>query len=616
MINYILKIEPKTTNQESAAPTNDARTINIEGIEYVYSINQNEEEKCVSITLSEKKPDKNITFTYKASEEQLTKDIKPLSLCENLEEKILELTDIFNNDEISVEKKEEKYFLKIVTSRRKKEYVIELEKNEPIVEGNAVNAELLSKIKVLDNKCKELEKEINNLKENKKAVLDGEEKAKLIKEVKENLNLKEMIKETLQAQEVKDMLFKEFEEKTVNKLAEKEKEEKKEDDLIAKKVEESVNNILDEKYSDKIDEKQLNESINKIKKDYDAQIKKIRENGEQIIKKFEEQANLLNEKISNFINLKIEIKKEDIGKDIRIINQVSTYKFFKNFEYDDIEVELNGEKIPIKHKYDGYYPYSGNIFGYDEHQKDHSESQKIFKQCSQSNHLFYWNFDQEGIYEIKIIFKKKLSSCAGMFLFCSNVTEIDISKFDCTNVLSCESMFHECSNLKKINLGKLDFSLSANFSYMFYECCNLVDLDVTNFNTKNSKTFSYMLERCRNLKKIDVSKFNSSKCEEIKCMFYLCENLNEIDMINWDMSNFKSYEGSCVNGPINHLFYHCKKLSKIKISGNLNGEALKNVGACYFDYIPETGELITRKDVKCTIPLDGKLPQNWSRFKE
>ena len=111
---------------ESPAPAKGTRTIKIDGVEYAYSINQvQEEEKLVVITLSEEKPDKNITFTYKASEKKLIKDIKLLSACDNVEEIILELTDIFNNEEILVEKKEEKYFMKIITSKRalKKESV-------------------------------------------------------------------------------------------------------------------------------------------------------------------------------------------------------------------------------------------------------------------------------------------------------------------------------------------------------------------------------------------------------------------------------------------------------------------------------------------------------------
>ena len=35
-----------------------------------------------------------------------------------------------------------------------------------------------------------------------------------------------------------------------------------------------------------------------------------------------------------------------------------------------------------------------------------------------------------------------------------------------------------------------------------------------------------------------------------------------------------------------------------------------------FKDIPESGELTLKKNVTCNIPLDGYLPQNWSRYKE
>ena len=190
-----------------------------------------------------------------------------------------------------------------------------------------------------------------------------------------------------------------------------------------------------------------------------------------------------------------------------------------------------------------------------------------------------------------------------------NIIQIDLSKFDCSNVLSCNLMFAYCSNVKEINLGKLDFSLVTDFSHMFHGCNNLVNLDVTNFNTKNSKSFYQMFRYCYNLKKIDVSKFNSSKCETINLMFQDCKSITEIDMINWDMSNLK-FDNDYGN-PIDYLFCNCSNLKKIKISGNLKKEeANKNYYLHIFDDIPKSGELITKKNVECNIPLDGYLPQN------
>ena len=62
--------------------------------------------------------------------------------------------------------------------------------------------------------------------------------------------------------------------------------------------------------------------------------------------------NTINNKIKdNYITLKIEINKYNINRDILLINQCSTYKLFKNFELDDIIVEINEERVPIKYKH-------------------------------------------------------------------------------------------------------------------------------------------------------------------------------------------------------------------------------------------------------------------------
>ena len=204
-----------------------------------------------------------------------------------------------------------------------------------------------------------------------------------------------------------------------------------------------------------------------------------------------------------------------------------------------------------------------------------------------------------------------------MFYKCHNINEIDISKFDCTKILSCDSMFYECMNLKKIDLGKLDFSLVNNFSGMFNYCENLMDLDVTNFYTKNCKSFYGMFNKCYKLKKIDVSKFDTSKCENISTMFQNCENIEEIDMINWDMSNLK-YENEYKLNPIDWLFNGCKKLKRIKISGNIKKEEIKkgDFKGIIFSKIALNGELIMNKNIECNIPLDGYLPLNWTIIKE
>ena len=593
-----------------APPTTGSSTINIEGVEYRYTIQKDEKENEIIIQLSEEKPDKCITFMYKASTEKIVKNAKALVICENIDEMIISLKDIFSNGKIIVEKKEEKYIMKIEATAfgKKVKYEIELEKNEPIIDENT---KILNKIKEIDENYKKIKEEINNIKvqNTNKITYNEEERNRIIKEIKNELNIKEILKDLLiNDKDIINILYNEFENKMNNN--------KKENN---KNIEESINKIINEKYSNKVDINIYNDNINKIKYDINNQINEINNIKNNIKESIKNEINTINNKIqNNYITIKIEIKKDDTGKDIIIFNQCWIYKLFKNFELEDIEIEINGEHIPIKYKHNNYRQYSNwnNWDLYKNKSIDLESSEKIYSELG-NNYSFYWNFDKEGIYDIKITFNKKLCSCAGLFAYCKNIIQIDLSKFNCSNILSCYCMFYECKNVKEINLGKLDFSLVVDFGCMFAECESLVSLDVTNFNTKNGKSFYAMFYYCKILKKIDTSKFNLSKCETIGYMFHGCESITEIDMINWDMSNLKYNNDYYRDNPIGRLFCGCSNLKKIKISGNLKREeANNNFEGDVFSGIPESGDLVLSKNRICNIPLDGYLPQNWSRNKE
>ena len=272
------------------------------------------------------------------------------------------------------------------------------------------------------------------------------------------------------------------------------------------------------------------------------------------------------------------------------------YEYYGDSEEDEDEVK---EKAPIDKQW----------------QLDFNENLRIFYNKSMKIYTFYCKNPNNGPCTLKIIFKKKLLSCNNMFKNIDNVIEIDLSNFDSSKIRSCKNMFYGCSSVKKITFGKLFFSYESekDFSKFFCNCENLVDLDISNLNTKNAISFKSMFGGCSNLKNIDVSKFDSSKCKSIYGMFSGCNNIKEIDMINWNMSNLQYDKES----PIDYLFSYCEKLKKIKISGNINkGVANKIHEGNYFQGLPENGDLITSKTVPCNIPLDGYLPQNWTRNKE
>ena len=61
----------------------------------------------------------------------------------------------------------------------------------------------------------------------------------------------------------------------------------------------------------------------------------------------------LNNNSHNFVILQVKIDENNLNKNIRLFNQVSTYKYFSNFERDDIETIIDDQIVPIKFKY-GY----------------------------------------------------------------------------------------------------------------------------------------------------------------------------------------------------------------------------------------------------------------------
>ena len=324
---------------QGETPNFEEKTINIKRDKYKYSITKMVKENGIIIKLSEVKPKKNITFTYEALRDKVIKDIKILYIYENIDEMIKTLNDIFNKGKITVEEKDNKYIMKIDVSVLEKlsEYEIELEKHEP----NEKQPKILLKLKEIDNKYKELKEEINNLKNNNLA-FNEEDKKKFVKEIKEELDIKEYVKELLKDKDIINMLFKEFEARLSNKNINKEeiKFNKGYNEIIDEKIEEPINEIIKDKNLSNADKKVLkDDNVNKIKEDINK-IKNQNENhdNEYINKsvnininnnknKFEDFEIIKKEKNSNNINQKSMMNIHPKDKDEINLSFIKTIHF-------------------------------------------------------------------------------------------------------------------------------------------------------------------------------------------------------------------------------------------------------------------------------------------------
>lgn len=144
----------------------------------------------------------------------------------------------------------------------------------------------------------------------------------------------------------------------------------------------------------------------------------------------------------------------------------------------------------------------------------------------------------------------------GMFFYCSNLKNIDLSTFDTRNCEEMGYMFYRCENVDLLDVSKFDTSNCTNMEYMFGNMRNLKSIDVKNFNTASCSDMQYMFYRNHELEKIDLSSFDTSRVRDMSFMFYYCSKLKEIDVSSFDTSNVSNFE---------YMFYFCEGLKKLDL---------------------------------------------------
>lgn len=203
------------------------------------------------------------------------------------------------------------------------------------------------------------------------------------------------------------------------------------------------------------------------------------------------------------------------------------------------------------------------------------------------------------------------STCSFMFVDI-NVSEIDLTEFDTTNivdmdymfleadlgdcfslvsstitqantpdrniltlntegVISMSGMFKDCK-VKHLDLRNLRTDNVTDFSDMFCSCNDLIDLNVDGFDTSKAKDFHGMFQGCIKLTQLNVKHFNVDNVLHMSCLFSRCLRLKVINLESWDFSQVSD---------ANEMFAYCEKLEKI--IANFNFKMIKEMAFmfCY-----------------------------------
>ena len=176
----------------------------------------------------------------------------------------------------------------------------------------------------------------------------------------------------------------------------------------------------------------------------------------------------------------------------------------------------------------------------------------------------------------------------GMFYQATNVTYINVSNWDTSNVINMKSTFYQCTKLQTIEgLENWNVSKNTTFSMTFYRCEKLQEANITNWKAPLCTSMHQMFRQCYQLKNLDLSGFEVSTTSSVdmsRC-FQQCDNLkitglntmkvkptnliytfanltsttikNNFDLSSWDTS-------LCTD--MNNMFSGCSSLTSLNLS--------------------------------------------------
>lgn len=269
-------------------------------------------------------------------------------------------------------------------------------------------------------------------------------------------------------------------------------------------------------------------------------------------------------KKKNCIIGKLRINKEDINKNIRIINSFEQSKQKYNYirinnelKYrneaeikNNCEIKINGNKIPFSYfciaKEPGDYTIEYNFKSY------LTKTDFLFSECFNLIELDFWDFNSENVTNMVGMFlecsslktlkisnldTKNVKDMNCMFYGCKELETLDLSGFNTQNVLIMSRLFFGCKKLKNINLSRFNTQNVIDMYNMFGECQSLLQLDLLNFYTQNVVNMSRMFFNCISLRKLNLSNFIASKIAYTNSMFLGCSSLTDVNLENFNLQN-------------------------------------------------------------------------------
>lgn len=129
------------------------------------------------------------------------------------------------------------------------------------------------------------------------------------------------------------------------------------------------------------------------------------------------------------------------------------------------------------------------------------------------------------------------TDCTYMFYYFTNVTNLDLAKFDSSEVTTMNGMFFNMKSLESLDLSHFNTHKNTDLAAFLGNASKLKILNLTNFNTENVSDMRAVFYGVESLENIDVSSFNTSKVTSMESMFANDSALTELDLSNFNTTS-------------------------------------------------------------------------------
>ena len=165
----------------------------------------------------------------------------------------------------------------------------------------------------------------------------------------------------------------------------------------------------------------------------------------------------------------------------------------------------------------------------------------------------------------------KVTDMGFMFAYMYRLTSLDLSNFDTSKVTDMSAMFFD-TKLTSLNLSGFNTSQVTIMHSMFYGT-RLTSLDLSGFNTSQVTNMSLMFQGMSNLTSLNLSSFDTSKVTDMHHMFYGVSNLASLNLSNFDTSKVTNME---------YMFCGMSNLTSLDLS-NFDTSNVTNMDDMFYD---------------------------------